>query len=203
MNPKRLLMTAAAALMIGSFAAPAPAQPNHPKAKAKAKQAKEKAKERRDNAKERREERREERQDKKEKLADKKARHQELKDKADKGELTEDEKAELEQMEERHAKLKERHRELKKKWEERKKTRKDRRKKARAKVVEKYPNIKKHPAAIAEMRKHARRMAMLHRSRNLAEAEGRDDLVEKIDALVDKEKSRHQAIIRKHEDKIK
>ena len=52
MNLKRLLVTASAALIVGAVAAPAPAQPKHPKAKAAKEKAKEKAKERREDRKE-------------------------------------------------------------------------------------------------------------------------------------------------------
>ena len=53
------------------------------------------------------------------------------------------------------------------------------------------------------MKRHGRTMARLHRARHIAESEGRDELVEKIDSLITKEKNRHQAKMKKHEDKIK
>ena len=69
----------------------------------------------------------------------------------------------------------------------------------RDEVEKKYPKAKDNPAARAELAKHAKRMARLRRSRELAIADGRDDLVKRIDAMISKEQARHQAAMRRHQ----
>jgi chromosome segregation ATPase len=198
MNHKHMFLALGVSLAFAGLAAPAAAQ-KHPKAK----EAKERAQEKREELKENRDEKREQRDELKEKHAAKKERHQELKEKEKAGTLSDDEKAELEQMGKRRDALKAKHAELKAKHAELKKTWKKRRVDARKKVLDKWPNIRKHPAAVNEMKTHARRMAHLNRAKAVAAAEGRDDLVARIDTLIGKEQARHDRVMKQHEDKIK
>lgn len=94
---------------------------------------------------------------------------------------------------------KKRRQKLEEKRKERSKTRQKRRKEEREEVEKKYPKAKDNPAARAELAKHAKRMARLRRSRELAVADGRDDLVKRIDAMISKEQARHQAAMRRHQ----
>jgi hypothetical protein len=199
MKLRRLFVAIGAVLLLGGLAAPAVAQPKHPKAKA----AKEKAKAKKEKLKEKHADKKAKHKELKAKHKEKKAEHKALKEKEKAGELTDEEKAQLEKMEKRHKVLKAKHKTLKAKHKKLKKTWKARRRAARKKVLGKYPNIRKHPKAVAEMKKHFRRLAHLKRAKAVAEAEGRDDLVEKIDALIAKENARHQAKVAKFKDKIK
>ncbi len=94
---------------------------------------------------------------------------------------------------------KKRHEKLEEKQKERSKTRQKRRKEERQEAEKKYPKAKDDPAARAELAKHAKRMARLRRSRELAVADGRDDLVKRVDAMITKEQARHQAAMRRHQ----
>ena len=201
MHLRRTLLAVGAALLVGGLAVPSIAQPKHPKAKAakeKAKERREERKEKREELKEKHKELKEKHKELKEKFKERKARHNELKKKEEAGELTDDEKEELGKMKKRHARLKARHQKLKERHAELRKTWKKRRRAARRKILQKYPNIRKKPKAVTEMKVHARRMARLKRARAIAEAEERDDLVKKIDSLITKEQARHQRKIDAH-----
>lgn len=211
----------AAAFALGGMAVQADAQPEKRKErrenrkerrKDRRDKIKDKIKEKREDVKENREERREarkerpenwreKRKERREKWRTKRARHKELKEKAGAGGLSDEEKAELEGMEKRHAARVDRHKALKKKLGQLKKNHKKRRREARRRLHTKYPNLHKHPAAVAEFRTHARRMARLKRAKAVANAEGRDGLEKRIDELIEKERARHQTKVAKHKAK--
>jgi len=205
----RFAAVTALALM-GAFVAPALAQPRkekREKLKEKAQDRREKVKERREetrekvadkreDVKERRAERREKYKELREKHAEKKRRYDELKEKEEKGELSAGEKAELEKMTTRRKEIKAKHDKIKARRKEWRENRKERIEKAKATILEKHPDIAERPALKAEMQKHGRRMAYLHHSKELAEAEERERLTERIDELIKKEQSRHVAKVK-------
>ena len=109
--------------------------------------------------------------------------------------LTADEKQELERIRQ----VRKRHEALKQKWEERRTSRAKRRRAAKRKALMEFPRLRADDRmALAEYGKHGQRMAMLERARQVAEAEGRDDLVARIDKLIAKEQQRHQKWVAKH-----
>lgn len=126
--------------------------------------------------------------------AARKARMEELEQKQSKGTLTDEEKAELERMQ----RTEQRFEQLKKKHEEHRAKRDERRHQAKKEALGRYPGYAKNPAARDEFKKHARRIARLERAKDVAEAEGRDDLVARIDQLLAKEKERHRRWLEKH-----
>lgn len=122
------------------------------------------------------------------------ARFAELGEKEKAGTLTDEEKSEL-------AKIKAiqgRFDALKQKYADRAKDRAERRKASKRLALQAFPGADKNPPARAEFIKHARRIAMLDRARELAEAGERDDLVARIDKLLAKEKTRHDAWVEHH-----
>jgi uncharacterized protein YnzC (UPF0291/DUF896 family) len=122
------------------------------------------------------------------------ARIAELQAKKSSGTLSDGEKAELEKIEkirQRHAALSQKHAERLKDWAERKRA-------AKRKAVAAVPGIANNAAVRAEFAKHGRRMARLERAREVAEAEGREDFVARVDKLIEKEKARHDRWIAKH-----
>jgi uncharacterized protein YnzC (UPF0291/DUF896 family) len=123
------------------------------------------------------------------------ARLAELEKKKSDGKLTDEEKKELERIEQ----IRERHEALKQKHAERKQSRAKRRLAAKRKALTESPALRgSDQAALAEYGKHGQRMAMLERAREVAEAEGRDDLVTRIDKLIAKEQQRHQKWVANH-----
>ena len=146
---------------------PAMSEPKTPKEKLEA--MKEKAKERREDRKEKREEKKEE-----------------LKEKLDN--MTDEEK---EEWKKKHAERKEERAEVREAWKEWKDKRKERRKARRDELKEKLGDDLKRPAVKAELKIHARRMARLNRIRVVAKAEGKDEVVKRVDTLIAKEKARH------------
>lgn len=122
------------------------------------------------------------------------ARFQELEGKEKAGTLTDPEKAEL-------AKIKEiqgRFEALKQKWVERAKDRAKRRHASKRMALQAFPGVDKNPSARPEFVKHGKRLAKLERAREVAEAGGRDELVARIDKLLEKENARHDAWIERH-----
>ena len=146
---------------------PAMSEPKTPKEKLQA--MKEKAKERREERKERREEKKEE-----------------LKEKLDN--MTDEEK---EEWKKKHAERKEERAEVREAWKAWKDKRKERRQARREEIKEKLGDDIKRPVVKAELKVHARRMARLNRIRVLAKADGKDELVKRVDTLIAKEKARH------------
>lgn len=137
----------------------------------------------REQRKELREQRKELREDKKELREDRKAG-------ADKEELRDDKKEIREEKKELREARKELRADLKAKREEK-------RKELRAK----WGETLKRPEARAELQVHARRMARLAQARKVAEADGKKELVARIDKLVEKEKARHQRVMDRLKDK--
>jgi hypothetical protein len=76
-------------------------------------------------------------------------------------------------------------------WAKRKETRAERRRDRRDEIKRKWGDLHTHPAVTNELRHHARRMAFLQRMRAVATDDSKDDLVTKIDELMEKEKARH------------
>lgn len=155
-----------AALLIGVFAAGSVSA----KPKSSIQEMKERAKERKEERKERKEERKERREKKLE-------------------EMTDEEKAAFEA---KRAERKEERAEIKEAWKSYKEQRKARRQARRAELKEKLGDDIKRPVVKAELRLHARRSARLNRIRVLAKADGKDALVTRVDALIAKEKARHE-----------
>ena len=122
------------------------------------------------------------------------ARHAELKQKESDGKLSDGEEQELGKIE----RVRKRHRALKGKHAKRGKSRIKRRRAARRKALAEFPGLLKNNSALAEYGKHGQRMAQLERAREVAEAEGLDDLVKRIDKLMAREKERHQKWVAKH-----
>ena len=125
------------------------------------------------------------------------ARIAELAKKKADGKLTDEETQELAKLE----KINERHKKLKKKAADRAKDRMQRRRAAKRMALGHFRHIDKDQAALAAFGKHGMRMAKLERAREVAEAEGRDDLIKRIDQLLEKEKARHQKWVEKHKAK--
>jgi hypothetical protein len=119
----------------------------------------------------------------------------ELEKKKSEGKLTDEEKAELERIEQ----IRTQHEALKQKHAERKQSRAKRRLAAKRKALTEFPGLRGgDQAALAEYGKHGQRMAQLERAREVAEAEGRNDLVTRIDKLIAKEQQRHQKWVANH-----
>ena len=77
------------------------------------------------------------------------------------------------------------------------KTRQERRKEHLKEVRGRWGDVVGKPAAKAELKVHARRVARLGRARRLADSAGKTDLVAKIDKLIERESTRHQAAMGK------
>jgi len=122
------------------------------------------------------------------------ARFQELEGKQKAGTLTDEEKAELAKIQA----IQQRFEALKQKHLERAKDRAKRRHISKKKALETFPGADKNKLAHAEFAKHGKRTAMLDRARELAEAGGRDELVARIDKLLQKEQARHAAWVERH-----
>jgi uncharacterized protein YnzC (UPF0291/DUF896 family) len=122
------------------------------------------------------------------------ARVTELEGKAKAGTLTDEEKAELAKIQA----IQQRFEALKHKHSERAKDRAKRRHMAKKKALESFPGVDKNPPARAEFAKHGKRTAMLERAREVAEAGGRDELLARIDKLLEKEAARHAAWVERH-----
>jgi len=123
-----------------------------------------------------------------------KQRMAELEEKEKAGSLTDDEKAELDKA----RKIQGHFDELRQKHEEHKKDRSKRRRASKREAMKHFPGFRKHPKAHHEFQKHAKRLAHLERAREVAEASGKDDLVARIDKLVEKENARHEKWLEHH-----
>ena len=71
--------------------------------------------------------------------------------------------------------------------------REERRKNARVALRAKWGDLADKPAVKAELRLHAQRMAKLRMMKNVADDADKKNLEERVDKLIDKEKTRHQA----------
>ncbi len=186
----------ALALLIGASGLSSTSDANAgPAEKKMRKHAKKKAKKAHKKAKKIRKERRklkEKHRELKKKHEKKKARHGELKEKEAAGSLSAEEKAEMERLEKNHAKRKAKRAKLKARYKKKKVELKKTRRRARRAILKSWGAKYARPAVRAELKKHARRMAYLHRAKRVAEAEGRDGLAAHIQKLIDKEKARHQ-----------
>ena len=121
-------------------------------------------------------------------------RVQELEGKEKAGTLTDEEKGELAKIQA----IQQRFEALKQKHLERAKDRAKRRHLTKKKALEAFPGVDKNPPARTEFAKHGKRSAMLERAREVAEAGGRDELVARIDKLLEKEQARHAAWVERH-----
>ncbi|MDI1437533.1 hypothetical protein [Polyangium sorediatum] len=79
--------------------------------------------------------------------------------------------------------------------EERKAKRQTKREAKRKELREKWGDVLKQPDARAELKVHARRAARLAQARKVADADGKEALVARIDKLVEKENARHQRVM--------
>lgn len=117
------------------------------------------------------------------------ARIKDLREKEQAGKLTDAEKEELAKIGE----IQTRFEGLKQKYMERAKDRKKRRLESKRLVLQAFPDAGTNPQLRAEFLKHGKRLAMLERARDVALAGERDDLVARIDQLLEKENQRHEA----------
>jgi hypothetical protein len=117
----------------------------------------------------------------------------ELKSKLDAGKLTHGEQSELEQLQKQQA----RHDALDASLKAKDATRPARAREAKRQALKENPNLGKDPAALAEYRKYAERMAKLDRAKELATADNNTAMVQKIDSLIAKEQQRHAAWVAK------
>lgn len=122
------------------------------------------------------------------------ARFAELQEKEKAGNLTDEEKAELEKI----TKIRERFAALQKKHVERMRDRRERRRASRRSALKAFPGFVRHPEAREEFVKHARRVARLERAREVAEAGGRDQVLTRIDKLLQQENARHDKWVKNH-----
>jgi len=130
--------------------------------------------------------------------AERAARLAELEKKKADGKLTDEETQELAKLQ----KINERHKQLKEKIAERKKDRAERRRASKRVALGQFRNIGKDQEALAEYGKHGQRLARLERAKEVAQAEGNDELVKRIDQLLQKEKARHEQWVSKHKAKL-
>jgi hypothetical protein len=139
-------------------------------------------KEIRQDKKELREDKKELREDKKELREDRKA--------GDKAEAREDRK----ELKEDKKELREDRKEM---LEDLRKTRGERRQAHIKKWREKWGDLANRPNVRAEVKVHARRIAKLNHMRRLADGAGKTELVARIDKLIERENTRHQASLDK------
>jgi hypothetical protein len=138
--------------------------------------------------KEVREDRKELREDRQERREDRKELREDKKEGASKEEIREDRK----ELREDRKEAREDRREIRE-------DRKDARKARQRELKEKWGTTINMPAAKEELKTHGRRVARLQRARAVANKLGKKELAARIDKLLEKEKSRHQASM----DKIK
>ena len=112
-----------------------------------------------------------------------------LREKEKAGTLTDAEKGELAKI----TQIQTRFEGLKAKYTERVKDRQKRRHEAKRLALQIFPDAGKNPTIRAEFIKHSKRLAMLERAREVADASERTELVARIDQLLEKENKRHQA----------
>jgi hypothetical protein len=147
-------------------------------------------------AAEARQDRKEIRQDKKEIREDKKELAKDRKE-GDKAEAREDRKELREDRKELREDRKEAREDRKERIEDLRQTRQERRKEHIKKWREKWGDLANRPNVKAEVKVHARRMARLNHARRLADAGGKTELVAKIDKLIERENTRHEAALAK------
>lgn len=136
--------------------------------------------------KEVREDRKEQREERKELREDKRELREDIKDGASRKEIAEDRKD-----------IREDRKDLAEGRKEIREDRKEHRKARRKEIREKWGETVKKPAAKEELKVHSRRMARLVRARAVAMEHGKKELVARIDKLMEKEKTRHQAAMEK------
>lgn len=73
-----------------------------------------------------------------------------------------------------------------------KRERRERKKKRVDGLKKKWGKALAHPSVVASLKVHARRMARLERIRELASEAGKDELLERVDKLIEKEDERHE-----------
>jgi hypothetical protein len=172
-------------------------------AKGKAGDAKGKAAEKLDEVAEKIADKKEEMDEKREGVGDKLAelraeheksleRHKELAEKKANGKLSEAEETELEELAKAETEREGRRKALEERRAKQKDTWKERRREARRKVLAAHPNIEASAELRAALKVHAKRMARLQRAKAVAEAEGRDELAERVAQLTEREVTRHE-----------
>ncbi len=77
-------------------------------------------------------------------------------------------------------------------------SRAQRRNESERQAQERYQAVAHDPAAQQEFDQNAERVAKLDRAREVAAAEGRDDVVARVDQLLSKEKQRHETWLAAH-----
>lgn len=122
-----------------------------------------------------------------------KARIAELQQKESGGKLTSEEQAELDRMKLAQA----RRQAMEKRAAEMAQNRQQRSRDAKRQALKEFPKLSKDAVALTEYKKHADRLAKLDRAKELAAADDRSDMVQKIDALIAQEKQRHQTWLAK------
>jgi hypothetical protein len=122
------------------------------------------------------------------------ARLADLKQKESAGTLTADEKTELNKAQQIQA----RHDALEKGATAKAQTRQDRSRDSKRQALKEYPSLGQNADATAEYQKHAERLAMLERAKDLATADQRTDSMQKIDTLIAQENQRHQTWLTQH-----
>jgi hypothetical protein len=125
---------------------------------------------------------------------ERKARLDELTEKESSGKASDADKAELEKLKQIQA----RHDAMRKRMAEMAEHRKERARDAKRQALKEFPQLNKDAAALAEYQKHGDRLAKLERAKDLAAADQRTELVQKIEALISKENARHQAWLSQH-----
>ncbi|MCK6588080.1 MAG: hypothetical protein HUU21_38580 [Polyangiaceae bacterium] len=138
--------------------------------------------------------RKEIREDRKEIREDKKELREALK-KGDKEEAREAREELREDRKELREDRKEAREDKKDRIEDLRQTRKERRLDRLKKWREKWGDIANRPNVKAEVKVHARRMARLNHMRRLADANGKTELVARIDKLIEREQARHTAAL--------
>ncbi len=122
-------------------------------------------------------------------MARREERIKDLQQKEKTGKLTDAEKGELAKIRE----IQTRFEGLKQRYQERAKDRQKRRHESKRQALQTFPNAGNDAKIRAEFSKHGKRLAMLERAREVAVAGGRDELVARIDQLLEKEGARHKA----------
>jgi hypothetical protein len=123
----------------------------------------------------------------------KKKRYEELKDKEKAGTLTPEEKDELAKMQEKVDKAKKAKEDLKKAFEKGAAAIKQAIGPHKDEIIKAWGHwILANETAQSELNKHAKRMAQLTAAKQVAEAEGRDELAAHIDELIKVETKRHE-----------
>jgi len=115
-------------------------------------------------------------------------RQHELADKANKGPLTDKEKEELHAIREHQREV---HRDVVERWAARRAKLVERRRQERRELLAKWGELPKRPKVREEFALHARRTALLHRARHLAEINEKPELAERLDKIMARENARH------------